>query len=187
MPRGTSIAVRSSRVRSLAMIVLCAWVLEALVATGAAGAEGAGPRVTPLDLPFRATAMRGPGSEVALSAATSGLSPVARRPPASADPKARPAKSGDDGDASETPPVAVVWGEGGGAVLSLAEGRIRTTLVRGEAIEGIAVSETARGAVPGTRRALAGRAGRARHCGACAWRARCCSGVVARAPECAIR
>lgn len=122
----------------------------------ALGAEAAGPRITLLDLPFRATAMRGPGSEVALSAATSGLLPVARRPPAGADPKGRTSRAGHADDPSETPPVAVVWGETGGAVLSLAEGAVRITLVGAEAIEGIAVFETARGGVPDTRRAVSG-------------------------------
>ncbi|RZK94972.1 MAG: hypothetical protein EOO66_07665, partial [Methylobacterium sp.] len=42
------------------------------------------PSVTILDLPFRARALRGPGSEVAIAVATSGLLPLAR--PRSADP-----------------------------------------------------------------------------------------------------
>ncbi|MFD1356095.1 hypothetical protein ACFQ4I_26030, partial [Methylorubrum suomiense] len=42
-----------------------------------ASAEPAAPQVELLALPFRVTAMRGPGSEVALAVATSGLLPVA--------------------------------------------------------------------------------------------------------------
>ena len=110
-----------------------------------AGAEAA--RVEPVALPFAVKAMRGPGSEVALSVATSGLLPLARAP-ASADPKA----AGPAGP----PPIVVVWGEGGGAVLSLEGETLRTTLIGAEAVEGFAAAETPRGAVPGSRRALDG-------------------------------
>ena len=122
-------------------------VLAALVALHALPVLAAedGPRVEPVTLPFAVKAMRGPGSDVALSVATSGLLPIARAP-ASADPKAT---------ASTVPPsVVVVWGEGGGAVLSLDGDRLRTTLIGAEAIEGFAAAETPRGAVPGSRRAL---------------------------------
>ena len=115
------------------------------LATLPAGAEAA--RVEPVALPFAVKAMRGPGSEVALSVATSGLLPLARAP-ASADPKAA-------GPASP-PPIVVVWGEGGGAVLSLEGETLRTTLIGAEAVEGFAAAETPRGAVPGSRRALDG-------------------------------
>lgn len=124
-------------------------VLAALVALHALPVLAAedGPRVEPVTLPFAVKAMRGPGSDVALSVATSGLLPIARAP-ASADPKAT---------ASTVPPsVVVVWGEGGGAVLSLDGDRLRTTLIGAEAIEGFAAAETPRGAVPGSRRALDG-------------------------------
>ena len=124
-------------------------VLTALLSLAAlpapAAAEAA--RVEPVTLPFAVRAMRGPGSEVALSVATSGLLPVARAP-AGADPKA----AGPAGPA----PVVVVWGEGGGAVLSLEGGTLRTTLIGAEAVAGFAAAETPRGAVPGSRRALDG-------------------------------
>ena len=74
------------------------------------------PSVTILDLPFPARALRGPGSEVAVSVATSGLLPLAR--PKSADPKATLGAEPEDAA------VAVVWGEDGGAALSLTDGRI---------------------------------------------------------------
>jgi len=124
-------------------------VLAALLSLAAlpALAAGDGPPVEPVALPFAVKAMRGPGSDVALSVATSGLLPVARAP-ASADPKA----TGSTAPQS----VVVVWGEGGGAVLSLEGDRLRTTLIGAEAIEGFAAAETPRGAVPGSRRALDG-------------------------------
>ncbi|WP_336489660.1 hypothetical protein [Methylobacterium nigriterrae] len=121
-----------------------ALLLVALIASAPAAAE---PAVTILDLPFRAKAMRGPGSEVAVAVATSGLLPIAR--PKSADP-ALPAA--DEAGA----PLVVVWGEEGGAALSLADGSIRTTLLGAEAIEGLAVAETPRGALPNSRRAQSG-------------------------------
>lgn len=115
------------------------------LATLPAGAEAA--RVEPVALPFAVKAMRGPGSEVALSVATSGLLPLARAP-ASADPKAA--------SPAGPPSIVVVWGEGGGAVLSLEGETLRTTLIGAEAVEGFAAAETPRGAVPGSRRALDG-------------------------------
>ncbi|KQQ18028.1 hypothetical protein ASF53_06580 [Methylobacterium sp. Leaf123] len=122
--------------------------LLSLAALPALAAEDAGS-VEPVALPFPIKAMRGPGSDVALSVATSGLLPVARAPAgASADPKA----TGN----TAPPSVVVVWGEGGGAVLSLEGDRLRTTLIGAEAIEGFAAAETPRGAVPGSRRALDG-------------------------------
>ncbi|MFY9290769.1 MAG: hypothetical protein WAP03_08740, partial [Methylorubrum rhodinum] len=122
--------------------------LLALVALPAL-AEPTSVPAEPLDLPFRVTAMRGPGSEVALAVATSGLLPVARAG-ASADPKLAP-------KAIEGPrPVVVVWGEGGGAVIHLDGESLRTTLVGAEAIEGFAAAESPRGAVPGSRMAQDG-------------------------------
>ena len=120
--------------------------LLSLIALPALAAED-GSGVEPVALPFAVKAMRGPGSDVALSVATSGLLPVARAP-ASADPKATASTA--------PPPVVVVWGEGGGAVLSLDGATLRTTLIGAEAIEGFAAAETPRGAVPGSRRALDG-------------------------------
>ncbi|MBB2964845.1 hypothetical protein [Methylobacterium sp. R2-1] len=123
--------------------------LAALPALAAGDGPKDGSKVEPVTLPFAIKAMRGPGSDVALSVATSGLLPVARAPAgASADPKAT--------GATAPPPVVVVWGEGGGAVLSLDGDRLRTTLIGAEAIEGIAAVETPRGAVPSSRRALDG-------------------------------
>ncbi len=128
--------------------LLAPTALLALVALPAL-AEPATVQAQPLDLPFRVTAMRGPGSEVALAVATSGLLPVARAG-AGADPKR--ASKADEGPR----PVVVVWGEGGGAVIDLDGERLRTTLVGAEAIEGFAAAETPRGAVPGSRMAQDG-------------------------------
>ncbi len=122
------------------------------LAAPATAAESAGG-IAILDLPFAVKAMRGPGSEVALAVSTSGLLPIARPKPASADPKAAPASVPDE---TEVAPVAVVWGEGGGAVLSLDGDAVKTTLIGAEAMEGLVASETPRGAVPGSRRALSG-------------------------------
>lgn len=128
--------------RAALAALLCLVALPALAEPASVAAE-------PLDLPFRVTAMRGPGSEVALAVATSGLLPVARAG-ASADPKRVP-------KAVEGPrPVVVVWGEGGGAVIHLEGDALHTTLVGAEAIEGFAAAETPRGAVPGSRMAQDG-------------------------------
>ena len=124
---------------------LPALLVSLLLCAGPALAE---PTVTILDLPFAARAMREPGSEVAVGLATSGLVTLPRRKPATADPRAKVAE--------EDAPVAVVWGETGGAVLVLAEGKLTTTLVGADAIEGLAAAETPRGALPGSRRALLG-------------------------------
>ncbi|MFE1603156.1 FG-GAP repeat domain-containing protein [Methylobacterium sp. ID0610] len=91
------------------------------------------PAVSVVSLPFRVTEMRGPDSEAALAAETSGLLPRAR-----------------------TGGVAVVWGEEGGAVLSLGESGVTVTPMPAEAAQGLATAETPRGAAPGSRRALAG-------------------------------
>lgn len=115
-----------------------------LLAPVAAAAE---PAVTLLDLPFRATAMRGPRSEVAVAVATSGLLPLARP---------RADGRGPDAGEEESAPVVVVWGPEGGAALHLVDGAVRTTLLGAEAVEGLAAAETPRGALPGSRRALAG-------------------------------
>ncbi|MCJ2043850.1 hypothetical protein MKK58_04775 [Methylobacterium sp. J-078] len=102
------------------------------------------PTVTILDLPFRARSLRGSGSEVAVAVATSGLLPLAR-------PRgANPAQGEDDA------PIVVVWGDGGGAALSLVDGQVATTLLGAEAVEGLAAAETPRGALPGSRRAVSG-------------------------------
>ena len=100
------------------------------------------PVVTLLDLPFTARAMRGPGSEVALAVATSGLLPLAR-------------PRGTTGQVADAP-IVVVWGDEGGAALVLVDGQVTTTLLGAEAVEGLAAAETPRGAVAGSRRALLG-------------------------------
>ncbi len=99
------------------------------------------PAVTILDLPFAASALRGPGSEVAIAVATSGLLPLARPKAAAPDWQA---------------PIAVVWGEAGGAALALVDGRVSVTLLGREAVEGLSAAETPRGALPGVPRALSG-------------------------------
>ncbi len=121
--------------------------LLGLLAALAAAPAMAQPAVTVLDLPFRVTAVRGPASEVAVSVATSGLLPMAR--PRAGGPAL---ETGEEDSA----PLAVVWGEGGGAALGLADGAIRTTLLGADAIEGLAAAETPRGSLPGSRRAVSG-------------------------------
>ncbi|KQT15157.1 hypothetical protein ASG40_19020 [Methylobacterium sp. Leaf399] len=120
-------------------------LLAVLMSTAGALAE---PAVTLLDLPFTARAMRGPGSAVSVSVATSGLLTLAR--PKRSDPKATLGAEPEDA------PVTVVWGDGGGAALSLRDGRIETTLIGAEAIEGLIAAETPRGALPGSRGAVLG-------------------------------
>lgn len=133
---------RSCRPVPFLLTVLSTVALPALIPPAAAE-----PAVTVLDLPFRATAMRGPRSEASVAVATSGLIPLARPKASGAAPEA-----GEE----EGAPLVVVWGEGGGAALSLVEGTVRTTLLGAEAIEGLAAAETPRGALPGSRRALSG-------------------------------
>lgn len=125
----------SERVARSALLVAC------LIVATPSFAE---PAVTILDLPFRARAMRGPGSEVAVAVATSGLLPLAR--PRSAN----PSRSDED------TPIVVVWGDTGGAALSLIDGQVTTTLLGAEAVEGLAAAETPHGALPGSRRAVSG-------------------------------
>ncbi|SFH08246.1 hypothetical protein [Methylobacterium gossipiicola] len=123
-----------------------------LLASAPAFAE---PGITILDLPFAASALRAPGSEVAVAVATSGLLPLAR--PKTDSPKADPTKIGPrEAPAREGAPIAVVWGEAGGAALTLAEGGVRVTLLGHEAVEGLAAAETPRGALPGSARAVSG-------------------------------
>lgn len=136
----------ASRAGSLATLLLAL----ALAGSGPAGAGEASAQVTLLDLPFRVTAMRGPGSEVALAVATSGAVPRARPRLPSADPKAAPPPDAQEAD------LVVVWGEDGGAALTLVDGEVRASPIAAEAVEGFAAAETPRGAVPGSRRAAAG-------------------------------
>ncbi len=125
-------------------------ILAGLFQPAQSVAEGPADPFAIVELPFKVTAMRGPGSEVALSVATSGLLPIAHSKPVSSDPKASVS------DEPEPAQIVVVWGEGGGAVLGLTDGALRTTLLSAEAVEGLAASELARGAAPGYRRALDG-------------------------------
>lgn len=108
-----------------------------LLAGGAASAE---PAIRILDLPFKVREMRGPRSEVATAVATSGLLPIVR--------------AGDG--RSALPPIAVVWGEDGGAILTVENGTVAAKPIGREAVEDLVASETPRGALPGTRRALDG-------------------------------
>jgi hypothetical protein len=120
-----------------------ALLLVLLLCAAPAGAR-AEPGVRILDLPFTVRALRGPRSEVAVSVATSGLLPIAG------------AKTGHEAGDEESAPVAVVWGDEGGAVLALADGTITVKPIGREAVEGLSAAETPRGALPGTRRALSG-------------------------------
>ncbi|MEH3147292.1 MAG: hypothetical protein PGN34_18505 [Methylobacterium frigidaeris] len=104
----------------------------ALIWPAATPPAAAEPAATLLPLPFRVAQLRGPDSEVALAAATSG---IGRPPPGG---------------------VAVAWGEEGGAILTLDGGTIAVRPLAAEAIEALAAGETPRGAVAGTRRALSG-------------------------------
>ncbi|TXN56388.1 hypothetical protein [Methylobacterium sp.] len=123
-------------VAALMGLVLCAAPLAA------ARAEPPGLRI--LDLPFKVRALRGPRSEVAISVATSGLLPIAG------------AKTSQPAGDEESAPIAVVWGDDGGAVLGLADGTVTARPIGREAVEGLTAAETPRGALPGSRRVLAG-------------------------------
>ncbi|GJD65348.1 hypothetical protein [Methylobacterium frigidaeris] len=116
--------------RPLAVALACG-CLAALLPAVPAAAE---PRVTLLDLPFRVTQLRDQASEAALAVTTAGLPQL-------------PRKAG---------PVAVVWGEGGAAVLTLSGDRVAAVPLPLDAIEGLTAGETPKGALPGTRRVLAG-------------------------------
>jgi hypothetical protein len=111
-----------------------------------AGAR-AEPGVRILDIPFKVRAMRGPRSEAAVSVATSGLLPIAG---------VAGARDGQQVGDEESAPIAVVWGDEGGAVLSLSEGAVTVRPIGRDAVEGLTAAETPRGALPGSRRALSG-------------------------------
>ena len=87
-----------------------------LVLFAAPLAARAEPGVRILDLPFKVRALRGPRSEAAVSVATSGLLTIAGAKVG--QPAGR--QVGDE----ESAPIALVWGEAGGAVLALAEGTV---------------------------------------------------------------
>ena len=107
----------------------------------AVGPACAEPSVRILDLPFKVREMRGPRSEVAVAVATSGLLPIARA---------------DKTMGKEPAPIVLDWGEEGGAILTVENGRVAAKPVGREAVEDLVASETPRGALPGIRRALDG-------------------------------
>ena len=131
------------------------FVLCLLLASLPARAE---PAIRVLDLPFKVRAMRGPNSEAAVSVATSGLLPIARAKPdrRAAEPDASGKSPGKSAGEEESAPIAVVWGDEGGAVLGLEGGSVTARPIGREAVEGLTAAETPRGALPGSRRALAG-------------------------------
>ena len=118
----------------------------ALVLGLASGPAAAQEEASILTLPFKARAMRGPGSEVAVAVATSGLAPGVK--PASA------VAAGEEPDHS---PLAVVWGEDGAAALTLGpDGGVRATALGPDAVEALVAAETPRGALSGIRRTASG-------------------------------
>lgn len=128
-------AARGRVPRALLALLLCA--------APAVGAR-AEPGIRILDLPFKVRALRGSRSEAAVSVATSGLLPITG------------AKVSQQAGDEESAPIAVVWGDEGGAVLALAEGSVTVRPIGREAVEGLTAAETPRGALPGSRRALSG-------------------------------
>ena len=108
-----------------------ALALALLLLASPAAAE---PRVALLDLPFRVTQLRDAASEAALAVATAGLPQLPRKPG----------------------PLAVAWGETGAAVVTLAGDTVTVIPLPLDAIEGLTAGETPKGAVPGSRRVLAG-------------------------------
>ena len=115
-----------------------------LCASPLAEARAEAPEIRVLDLPFKVRALRGPRSEAAISVATSGLLPITG------------AKAGAQAGDEESAPIALVWGDEGGAVLGLADGAITVRPIGRDAVEGLTAAETPRGALPGSRRVLAG-------------------------------
>lgn len=121
-----------------------ALLLGLLLCGAPLAAARAEPGIRILDLPFKVRALRGPRSEAAVSVATSGLLPIAG------------AKVSQQAGDEESAPIAVIWGDDGGAVLSLADGTVNVRPIGREAVEGLTAAETPRGALPGSRRALSG-------------------------------
>lgn len=124
-------------------------VLAGLILCAAPLAARAEPGVRILDLPFKVRALRGPRSEAAVSVATSGLLPITGA-------KTGQQPGGEQPGDEESAPLAVVWGDAGGAVLSLSDGTVTVRPIGREAVEGLTAAETPRGALPGIRRALSG-------------------------------
>ncbi|TXN60297.1 hypothetical protein FV228_23630, partial [Methylobacterium sp. WL18] len=106
--------LRRRIVAALTGLILCAAPL--------AGARAEAPGIRILDLPFKVRALRGPRSEVAISVATSGLMPIAG------------AKASQPAGDEESAPIAVVWGDDGGAVLGLADGAVTVRPIGREAV-----------------------------------------------------
>jgi hypothetical protein len=120
--------------------VIAGAVALAMIRAFAADPASAEPAVRVLDLPFKVRQMRGPGSEIATAVATSGLLPLVR---------------GSDGSRAGAP-IALVWGDEGGAVLLVENGSVTAKPIGREAVEDLIASETPRGALAETRRALDG-------------------------------
>ena len=119
-------------------------LLSLFLCTPLASPRAEAPGVRILDLPFKVRALRGPRSEAAVSVATSGLLPIAG------------AKAGPAAGNEESAPIALIWGDDGGAVLSLTDGTVMVRPIGRDAVEGLTAAETPRGALPGSRRVLAG-------------------------------
>lgn len=128
---------------------LRAVVLGLIVGVAPVAGARAEPGIRILDLPFKVRALRGSRSEAAVSVATSGLLPITGA-------KTGPQTGGQQAGDEESAPIAVVWGDEGGAVLALAEGRVTVRPIGKEAVEGLTAAETPRGALPGSRRMLSG-------------------------------
>lgn len=111
--------------------VLLAGLLS--LAPGLASAE---PSVTVLPLGFAASHLRGPGTEIAGAVATSG--------------------PGRDAGLTAGRPSVLVWGEKGAAALTLADGRLVVTPLPPDALDGVALTEIPRGAIPFSRRTRTG-------------------------------
>ncbi|RUP20447.1 MULTISPECIES: hypothetical protein [Methylobacterium] len=126
-----------------------ALALSLLACVAPVAVARAEPGIRILDLPFKVRALRGSRSEVAVSVATSGLLPITG---GKAGAQTGAQQAGDE----ESAPIAVVWGDDGGAVLALAEGTVTVRPIGRDAVEGLTAAETPRGALPGSRRALSG-------------------------------
>ena len=130
-----------------------ALVLGLLACVAPVAGARAEPGIRILDLPFKVRALRGSRSEAAVSVATSGLLPITG---GTAGAKAGAQDGGQQAGDEESAPIAVVWGDDGGAVLALAEGGVTVRPIGRDAVEGLTAAETPRGALPGSRRALSG-------------------------------
>ncbi|MET0367788.1 MAG: hypothetical protein ABW058_06425, partial [Methylobacterium sp.] len=100
-------------------------LLSLFLCTPLASPRAEAPGVRILDLPFKVRALRGPRSEAAISVATSGLLPIAG------------ARSGPPAGDEESAPIALIWGDDGGAVLSLTDGTVMVRPIGRDAVEGL--------------------------------------------------